>query len=96
MVNAVVSLVVGTMVAVTYWFALASPMAAIMDALNTACLPSITAGGAQALAAYGVVMSVNTNVLGIWIISTLISYVILFFMEANRSEDVYTQEGVLA
>jgi hypothetical protein len=95
MLDATVALIVGTFAAITYWFALAGPLNSIIAALDATKGTLFIGRGAPGAVPYNEFLNVSTQILGIWLIVTLVSYLIMYFWEGQRTEDVYGRGGTV-
>ena len=93
MLDATVALIVGTFITITYWFALAGPMNSIIAAIDATKGTLFTGRGASGAVPYNEFLNVSTQVLGVWMIATLIAFLIMYFWEGQKTEDVYRQGG---
>jgi hypothetical protein len=89
MLDATVSLIVGTFITVAYWFALAGPLNAITAAIQAA----VGAPPAAAVPTLNLLNGISLNIMGVWLICTTVAYLIMFLWEGTRTEDVYSREG---
>ena len=88
MLDATLALIIGTMITVAYWFAIAGPLNAIVAAIDVAkgTLP------AGATTTYNQLTNLSANIVGVWMICTTLAYLVLYLYEGTRTEDVYSSE----
>ena len=89
MLDATLALIIGTMITVAYWFAIAGPLNAIVAAIDAAkgTLPS------GATTTYNQLTNLSANIVGVWLICTTLAYIIMYLYEGTRTEDIYSQQG---
>jgi len=90
--DATVALIVGTFITITYWFALAGPMNSIIAAIDATKGTLFTGRAAGGAVPYNEFLNVSTQVLGVWMIATLIAFLIMYFWEGQRTEDTFRRE----
>jgi len=89
MLDATVALVVGTFISIGYWFALAGPINTITAAVDAIRDPNLFTGrNAGGLIAWTQFNGLTANIFGVWVVATLVSYLIMYVWEATRTEDV--------
>jgi hypothetical protein len=95
MLDATVALIVGTFITITYWFAIAGPLNSIVAAIDSAKGTTFSGRGLIGVPSYNEFLNTTTSILGVWLIATLISYLIMFWWEGQRTEDLYGRGGTV-